>query len=480
MRVSELLEGVEVKKVIGDAGVEVCGLYCDSRLVSTKGLFFALAGTSADGHSFAPYAEERGAACVVCEREVPVTVTQVIVDDSRKAMAKMSSNFYGNPSEKLKIVGVTGTNGKTSTTFLLKSIVEASGGSAGVLGTSGCFIGDKLLPTALTTPDPIELNKLLSLMADYGVDVVVMEVSAHALALKKLEGVKFEVGIFTNLTQDHLDFFQNMENYKKTKKSFFSPKFCKNMLINADDPCGREIASECEGTAYTYALDTPARFSAVDIDYSNGISYLADLDGEAANITSPLYGRFNVYNTLAAASACKILGISANDIVKGIRALREVEGRFNVIDSGKGFKVIIDYAHTPDGVKNVLTAARELCKRKLICVFGCGGNRDKSKRKVMGNIVSELADFAVITSDNPRYEDPMDIINEIEKGMKKGVSAYICIENRAKAIHYALYTAKEGDIVAILGKGSERYQEIAGIRYPYSDMETVNKLLDKA
>lgn len=477
MKVSELIKGVSVEKIVGDANADIKELHCDSRTVSSGGLFFAVRGYKTDGHDFAPYAETKGAVCIVCEQEVPVTVTQIIVSDTRAAMAVMASNFYGNPSEKFKLIGVTGTNGKTTTTFIIKAIAEAAGHDVAVIGTEGCYIKDRFLPTNLTTPDPIELNKMFSLIASSGVKIAAMEVSAHALALKKLENTKFEVGIFTNLTQDHLDFFRNMEDYKKAKQSFFKPQSCKKAIVNNDDACGREIYTKKEIEIYGYGIYNPAEMFAVNINYStDGIKYTANICDNIIEIESPLFGKFNVYNTLAAASACYLCGISIHNIKKGIKNLKSIKGRFNVITAKKGCKIIIDYAHTPDGISNVLCAAKELCTGKLISVFGCGGNRDKTKRKIMGNTAAELSDFCVITSDNPRYEDPMDIIREIEKGVS-GKRSYICIENRKKAINYAVLTAKEGDIIALLGKGAEPYQEIAGVRYPYNDYDTVTEIL---
>jgi UDP-N-acetylmuramoyl-L-alanyl-D-glutamate--2,6-diaminopimelate ligase len=314
---------------------------------------------------------------------------------------------------------------------------------------------------------------MLSLMVESSVRFAAMEVSAHALALNKIEGVRFEAGIFTNLTQDHLDFFGNMENYKQAKKSFFQSSHCAVAIVNNDDSCGREIYAQKKIPSYGYGIYNPAEMFAIDIRYGCGISYTANIRDDIMQIESALYGKFNVYNTLAAASACSLCGIGREAIVKGIKNLKTVKGRFNVINV-KGFKVIIDYAHTPDGIRNVLIAARELCAARLICVFGCGGNRDKSKRPIMGNIASELSDFCVITSDNPRFEDPVEIIREIEKGV---IGGYICIENRKRAITYALTIAKEGDVIAILGKGAEQYQEIAGVRYPYNDYDTVKEIL---
>lgn len=480
MKICELVKDLNVVKIIGNRNVVVKELYCDSRRVSSGGMFFALKGYKTDGHNFAYYAESKGAVCIVCEYEVPVTITQIIVEDARIAMAKIASNFYNNPSSKLNIIGVTGTNGKTSTTFIIKSIFEKDGQNCAVIGTSGCFIKDKFLPTQLTTPDPIELNRLLNLIVCSGIKVVAMEISAHAIALKKLTGIKFLIGVFTNITQDHLDFFENMDNYKKAKKSFFDTKYCKYALVNNDDSLGREIYNEKKLKMYSYGLENPSEMFALNINYTDkGINYTANLNDNIIHINSNLYGRFNVYNTLAAAAACYICGLDNEIIIKGIKNITEIKGRFNVLNSKKGFKIIIDYAHSPDGIKNVLQSARNLCKRKLIAVFGCGGNRDKTKRAIMGNTACELSDFCVITSDNPRYEDPMDIIRDIEKGIRKNCDKYICIENRKRAINYAMLIAKEGDIIAVLGKGSEPYQEIAGVKYPYNDYNTVNNILNE-
>lgn len=481
MKVRELIKNLNVQKIIGNIDVEVTALFNDSRNIQNKSMYFAITGLNTDGHSFAYYAASKGAVCIVCEHEVPVTITQIVVENSRAAMGQIASAFYGNPSEKLKMIGITGTNGKTTITYIIKSIAEAANLSVGVIGTSGCYIKENFIPTNLTTPDPIELNRLLSLMVKEKIDIVAMEVSAHALALNKIEGIKFEVGIFSNLTQDHLDYFQNMNNYKAAKKSFFDAKYCKYALVNTDDECGMEIYSDKKIKTYSYAIDNPSEMFAINMVYTDkGIKYTANIIDNIISIESSLYGRFNVYNTLAAAGACYLIGIDILSIHKGINNLKEINGRFNVIDSKRGYKIIVDYAHTPDGIKNVLTCAKELCDNKLICVFGCGGNRDKTKRVIMGSIASEIADFCVITSDNPRFEDPMEIIYEIEKGVKKNCSSFISIENRKKAITYALMTAQKGDIVAILGKGGELYQEITGVKYPYNDYETVNNILSKS
>ena len=310
-------------------------------------------------------------------------------------------------------------------------------------------------------------------MADENIDFAVLEVSAHALALKKTAPIIFETAVFTNITLDHLDFFKTMENYINAKKTLFTPEMCKTAAVNTDDNAGKMLISNPLVHTVSYGIENDADIYAENVDMSGKLSFSLNINGKIP-VNTRLYGKFNLYNCLASAAACVCLGIETKHIVKGIEKMNAVLGRFNVIDCGK-FKFIIDYAHTPDGIQNVLSSARQICGGRLICVFGCGGNRDKSKRQIMGSVASELADFCVITSDNPRFEDPMQIIKEIEKGVSN--KNYIIIENRKKAISYAAFSAKEGDIIAVLGKGGEQYQEISGIRYPYSDFDAVNNIM---
>ncbi len=478
MQLRKLLENLEIEEITGELGAEITDVCFDSSRVRQGSLFVCLSGSHFDGHSYAEAAAERGAAAVLTERRVPVSLPQIRVKSTRCALSKVCSNFYGNPEKKLRVVTVTGTNGKTSITYILRSILRRAGIKCGLIGTLGTMIGEKRVPSGLTTPDPTELYKLLSDMVSQGVSVCVMEASAHAIYLEKLCGLRAEVGIFTNFSQDHLDYFRTLEEYAKVKKGYFTPENCKYALINADDPVGLEIIRESDCEILTYGERNPSDIFGMDFaNTKRGMRYIINAFDEVCEITCGLYGRFNMYNSMAAAGAARILGVSLKCAAEGIAALSRVDGRFNVLATGKGYSVIIDYAHTPDGLKNVLSAAREMCKGRVLLVFGCGGNRDRTKRPLMGKVASELADFCVITSDNPRFEDPFEIMREIEQGMRRNESFYIMVENRARAIACALAAAGEGDVVLICGKGGEEFQEIAGIQHKFSDEETVKALL---
>lgn len=475
MLLSKLLENVKVLNVYSDA--EIKGLTFLKDNIKEGDLFFCLNGSNTDGHRFAIEAAEKGAAAIICEREVHVNIPQVIVENSRMAMSLISCNFFDNPSKKLKIITVTGTNGKTSITYILDSIFSAADFKTGIIGTNGVKVNDRFFPPTLTTPDPIELNKMLNLMVEEKVETVFMEASAHAIYLNKLCGIKAEVGIFTNCTQDHLDYFKTMENYKSVKKSYFCKENMNYALVNIDDKLGVDIYKDCDAAVLTYGEFNPSDIFSINFEDTNkGIKFVINLFDDIFSIDCPLYGKFNMYNAMAAAGAAKILKIKNEFIIKGIKNLKSIDGRFNVVYNQK-FKIIIDFAHTPDSMLNVLKTARTITKNRLICVFGCGGNRDSTKRRLMGQISSENADFTVVTSDNPRYEDPMEIICEIEKGLKKNCSSYVLIENRTKAIAYAIKTATEGDTVIICGKGAETYQDIAGVKYDYKDHDVVLNLI---
>ena len=474
MELAALLVGLEIKEIVGEVRVRIGSLCFDSREAGRGALFFCLTGGKKDGHDYAFEAVSKGAVALICERRLPLEVPQVVVADSRAALSVVAANFYGNPARLLKTVTVTGTNGKTTTTYLLKSIFEADGQKCGLIGTMGARIGDQRAESALTTPDPIEFSRLLAEMVKAGVRVVAAEASAHAIYYRKLAGLCADVGIFTNLTQDHLDFFGDLNTYANVKAGYFSPKNVKTALINADDEVGRQIIRGTRCETLSYAVDHTAEIYADRIRHTKGgFTALVNLFDRPLEIRCRLHGQFNVYNMLAAAGAASVLGVSDQSIAAGIARLEEVEGRFNVFHKGE-LTVIVDFAHTPDGLRNVLTAARELTRGKLICVFGCGGNRDRSKRPVMGRIAGELADFCVVTSDNPRYEDPFAIMQEIERGLS---GRYILIENRARAIAYAIESGEPGDTVIVCGKGGENYQEVAGCRHPYSDREVVQRIL---
>jgi UDP-N-acetylmuramoyl-L-alanyl-D-glutamate--2,6-diaminopimelate ligase len=473
MKLSRLTENLRCD-IYGNANCEVDELSISSKEKMNKALFFCLKGTSADGHEHYEESIANGAAALVCEKYIKnANVPQILVKSARNALALISSSFYGNPSKKLKIITITGTNGKTTTSFLIKSILERAGKKVGLIGTNGAYISNNKLGTALklTTPDPIELHHIFRQMADKLCEYVVMEASAHSIFYNKLDGIRAEAAVFTNLSQDHLDFFKTIEEYKRVKKSYFVPELCKHAVINIDDELGREIAASCKTPVVTYGYNNPADVFAVKYTPSfEGLSYVLNANDDISEINLHLTGKFNMYNSLAAAACAKLLGIKTLDITQGINDLKKVDGRFNVYKH-KSKLVIIDYAHTPDGLANVLSVCRELCRGKLICVFGCGGNRDRSKRKIMGEAASKYADYIVLTNDNPRNEVPEEIIKDIEEGIG-GENYTVCVD-RAEAIKLAVRLSKPHDAVIIAGKGGEQYMEIGNVRIKYNDEEAL-------
>ncbi|MBQ8427399.1 MAG: UDP-N-acetylmuramoyl-L-alanyl-D-glutamate--2,6-diaminopimelate ligase [Clostridia bacterium] len=476
MKLNDLIKNITVKEIIGSTDVEIENLYFDSNSVTKNSLYFCLNGTKTDGHQYSLQAEKHGAVAVVCERRLNVNVTQIIVESSREAMSIIAGEFYGRADKSLKIIGVTGTNGKTTTTHLIYQILKNAGKNCALIGTLGTFYSEKFIQPTLTTPDPIELNKQLRDMLCVGVEFVVMEVSAHALYFDKVKGIDFTAVIFTNFTQDHLDFFGSMAEYKKAKLKLFREYNFKYSIVNSDDPVGIEIYNEIAGSI-SYGIDNPADVFAIRVkEFKNGTEFIINLFDEISTVKIPLIGRFNAYNAMSALTASALLGIDANLAVDCINKANCVSGRLEKVHDGE-FSVFVDYAHTPDGLQKSLTALRKICNGRLICVFGCGGNRDKLKRSEMGKISGKLADFTIITSDNPRYEEPMEIISDIEKGILKVSKKYLLIQDRTDAIEYALKFAKEKDVVLIAGKGCENYQEILGIKCLYNDKDTVEELL---
>lgn len=479
MEISHIVKNQKVIKYIGDfENLNIESLASDTKNVTENSMFFCLNGSVSDGHNFAVEAKEKGAVVLVVERPLDVDISQIVVENSRSAMSVMAGNFFGNPREKLKLVGVTGTNGKTTTTYMIESILKTAGFKVGVVGTIGIVIDDINLPASLTTPDPIELHSVFAQMVNKNVDYVVMEVSAHAIKLDKMAGIKCDVGILTNITEDHLDYFKTFENYKNTKLDFLTSKFCDNVVVNSDDFYGKKFVLDNEGNnslkIFSYGLKNPSDVFAVDYNFSlSGTHYFLNLFDEVKKVETKMTGEFNLYNALCSATACKVLGISTKDIIKGLSDMMPVAGRFNIIDLAENGSVILDYAHTPDGLKNILTSTRQITSGKVISLFGCGGNRDAIKRPIMGKISASIADFTIITSDNPRLEEPEKIIAEIENGAREISKNYLCIENRVEAIRYALTLIKKGDALVISGKGAENYLDIGGVKYPYSDLETI-------
>jgi UDP-N-acetylmuramoyl-L-alanyl-D-glutamate--2,6-diaminopimelate ligase len=463
------------------------GLAYDSRRVQPGFVFFAVKGFQDDGHLYVRDAVQRGAVGVVVERPVavPPPVGVVRVSNVRRALALAAARFYGHPAERLHMVGVTGTNGKTTTTHLISAVLRAQGKKAGLIGTLYNKIGDKIVPGERTTPESLDLQALLRRMVDEGVEAVAMEVSSHALALERVTGIEFDVAVFTNLTQDHLDFHHDLEDYFAAKARLFAAleepgikSRPKAAVLNIDDPYGRRLVS-LSGGAVTYGIENPADVRARDVVLTaGGTSFEAETPWGRASVNLKLAGRFNVYNALAAFAVGGLEGLPPDEVARALEDAPAVPGRFERIEAGQDFTVVVDYAHTPDGLASVLQTARALSRGRLIVVFGCGGDRDPIKRPVMGGIAGRLADFTVITSDNPRREDPLAIIAAIEAGIRSaGVKRYVIEPDRREAIRIALRYAQPGDLVVLAGKGHEDYQIIGDQKLPFDDRKVATAIL---
>ena len=475
MKVKELLHGWEILSAAdGVLETDVSGVCWDSREVRPGDLFVAMTGFAADGHRFIPQAMAAGAAAVLCQ--VPPEgegIPYVQVADSRRALAVAGGNFYGHPAESMTMVGITGTNGKTTTTYLLKDVLEkALGAKVGLIGTNQNMIGQEALPTERTTPESFELQRLFARMRDAGCTHVVMEVSSHALYLDRVYGVPYQVGVFTNLTQDHLDFHKTMENYCDAKALLF--RQCERGVYNADDPWAERVTRDAPCPLLSFGEksgDLTARNIRLSVD---GVSFDAACGEETVPVRVGIPGGFTVYNALGVLAAAKALGVPLRD---GARVLAEsagVKGRVEVVPTpGKDYTVLIDYAHSPNALENILSTARDFTAGRLICVFGCGGDRDKTKRPIMGAVAGELADVAVVTSDNPRTEDPDFIISEILPGMEGTSTPYVVEPDRVKAIRYALDHARTDDVIILAGKGHETYQIVGHEKRHLDEREVV-------
>ncbi len=484
MRITHLSKNIPGPvQVLGYEHQDVTSLCTDSRKVEKGALFFCIRGLRTDAHDYAQQAVDAGAVALVVERKLEIDCAQILVPDVREALSYIAAEFYGNPAQRLKLVGVTGTKGKTTTSFLIKSILEAAGHKVGLIGTVCSMIADREIPANLTTPDPIDFQRLIRRMADEGMEYVVMEVSAHALALKRLEGMVFDVAGFTNLSQDHLDFFKDMETYLATKLKLFTPRMCRRAVINVDDERVAPAIKCLDVPAIAIGIRSPAEVYANDIEIGErGLSYRLTFHKRATiDVELRMAGIFNVYNSLMAAAMCDQLGIEPSSIEKGLASVKGVPGRIELLETETPYRVILDYAHSPDALENILKTVRQTTKAgRVIALFGCGGDRDHDKRPIMGEIGGRLADFCVLTSDNPRSEDPNAILEEIEKGIRRVENArYVVIENRRLAIAYALQMAKTGDVVVLAGKGHETYQEIKGVKHPFDEKVVVRELLEK-
>jgi len=498
MKLAELLGGVTVTKLYhqlygqmaATQDVEVSRVQYDSRKIAAGDCFVAICGSASDGHGFVEQAVGKGAKVVVVERDDVLpdplcmhhAVVKVVVPDSRKALAVMAANQYGHPAKRMTLVGVTGTNGKTTTSHLVKSILDAAGRTTGLIGTIEYLAGSRVVPATHTTPESLELQELLAVMADAGCAAVSMEVSSHALDQSRVYGLDFQVGIFTNLTQDHLDYHRTMERYFEAKKILFDNLGDHAIaVVNADDPWSSRITESSRSAQLSYGIKAPADVRAADLNMSmTGTTFAVQEGSGSTKVTTPLIGRFNVSNVLAAFAAGRALGLETKHVLAGIAAVKNVKGRFERINAPAGWTAVVDYAHTPDALDNCLKTLFDLMPRRnrgrIITVFGAGGDRDRTKRPLMGKTVAKYSDVVIVTSDNPRTENPDRIIDEVLKGIKRHPNVTRNADRRS-AIDYALGIAERGDVVLLAGKGHEDYQVIGKERIHFSDREVVEEFL---
>jgi UDP-N-acetylmuramoyl-L-alanyl-D-glutamate--2,6-diaminopimelate ligase len=486
MKLTELLTGVTAIQVTGNVrDNKVTGIEYDSRKVKTDSVFAAIKGFNVDGHKFIPDALNSGAIAIIVNNEGTAPddlykhtgATKILVNDSRSALAEASDFYFGQPSKKLKLIGITGTNGKTTTSYLIKNILETAGYKTGLFGTISNYIGDKKYDSKLTTPEANDLNEMLLQMVNESCEYAVMEVSSHSLALKRVHSLYYSSAIFTNITAEHLDFHHDFESYLKAKKILFDGLDVSALVVYNYDDKNVEVLKDCKAKKYSYGTLSGSDFLIKQIEYNlNGTSFIINYEATDYKITTSLVGEFNAYNATAAFAITKLHGVKEDQIIEGIKTTQQVPGRFEVI-SKKNNKVIIDYAHSADSLEKTLKIVNELNRdgAKIITVFGCGGNRDKLKRPQMGKIASELSDEVIITSDNPRDEDPYNIIGDIKSGIMK--NNFIVIENRQEAIKHAIFNNDDSSIILIAGKGHEDYQEIKGVRTHFSDREFVENCL---
>ncbi len=475
MELDRLIEALAPADVVGRAPAEVLDLAYDARVAGPGSLFFCVPGEHADGHNFAAKAVESGAVALVVERPLELDVPQLVVPDARASMAVGADTFFGEPTKELEVAGVTGTNGKTTSAFLLWSVLAAAGRSPGLLGTIESRIGGVSRPVERTTPEAIDLQRTFRELLDAGDRSCALEASSHASVLHRLDRVRFDILVFTNLSQDHLDFHGDMESYFQAKRRLFTGAAPPPAAVNVGDAYGRRLAAELREvnraplTTFGLTVDADVRPESLDLSATGSRLVAAGIE-----IESRLRGRFNVENMLGVIAAAQLLDIDDDEIVAGIEGLAGVPGRFEAIDEGQPFPVIVDYAHTPDSLDNVLRTARDLGQGKLIVVFGAGGDRDRGKRPLMGRLARELADVAIVTSDNPRSEEPLAIIQDIVQGAGTDVEID---PDRRSAIHSAIRQAREGDVVVIAGKGHEQGQEIGDAKLPFDDREVAREAL---
>ena len=480
MLLNEFLKAIQPVEVAGDSNIEITGVNIDSRLVEAGQLFMAMRGTQADGHAYIPAAIAKGAIAILCEDmpEEPVAgITYVRVKDSEDAVGKIATTFYGDPTSKLELVGVTGTNGKTTIATLLYEMFRKMGHKVGLLSTVCNYIDGEAVPTDHTTPDPLTLHSLMARMVEAGCEYAFMEVSSHSIDQRRISGLSFDGGIFTNLTRDHLDYHKTVENYLKAKKKFFDDLPAGTFaLTNADDKSGLVMLQNTKAKKLTYSLRTLADFKGKILEsHFEG----TDLIINGREVMVHFVGRFNAYNLLAVYGAAVSLGKDPEEMLIVLSTLRSVSGRFETIQSPLGYTAIVDYAHTPDALTNVLNGIHEVLdgKGRIITVVGAGGNRDKGKRPLMAKEAAKLSDQVILTSDNPRFEEPDDIINDMVAGLTKmDMERALCITDRTQAIKTATMLAKKGDVILVAGKGHEDYQEIKGVKHHFDDREKLREI----
>ena len=473
MKLQDLLKDMNVLETNVSVDTEISGVFYDSRKVEKGSLFVAITGFAADGNRFIPMALSKGAVAVVTAKKPETDVPYILVDNARLALAKLGINWYGRPAESMTLIGVTGTNGKTSTTLLLKQVLETClGAKVGLIGTMSNLIGDEEIPTERTTPESFDLQELFARMRDAGCTHVVMEVSSHALTLDRVGGVYFDVAAFTNLTEDHLDFHKTMDCYCDAKAELFAR--CGKAVINVDDNYAPRMLAKAKCDVLRTSCYDADLYAKEAVLQSEGVAFTAVCGGEEVPVRLPIPGKFTVYNALSVMGIAYQLGITISDSAKALRNAQGVKGRMEVVPTpGKAYSILIDYSHTPDALENVISSVQDFCQGRVITVFGCGGDRDPIKRPIMGQIGVKLSDIAVITSDNPRTEDPETIIRDIVAGVKDAYGMYKVVCDRRAAIRYAMDIAEKDDIIILAGKGHETYQEINGMKYHLDEREEV-------
>ena len=480
MKLAEMLKDIKVLKLAADVNSEIAGISYDSRRTKPGDMFVAISGFESDGYAYIPSAIENGACVILCDRAPKVEIPYVLVENCRHALAMASRNYFGDPAGEMCVIGVTGTNGKTTSTYLMKHLLEEKlNAKVGLVGTNGNMIGDELIHTERTTPESFELQQLFREMADAGCTHVVMEVSSHSLTLDRVAGIDFKVGAFTNLTQDHLDFHHTMEEYAEAKSRLF--KHCACGCINMDDKWHDKIAENAKCRLLTYSADgKDADLTASDIRLSaSGVEFTAAYMGDTARVKLAIPGKFSVYNALNVMSMGLALGLSLADCADAMSGAMGVKGRMEVVPTDGDYTILIDYAHTPDALENALRALRDNVQGRLIVLFGCGGDRDRTKRPIMGGIAADNADFVIVTSDNPRTEDPDAIISEIVEGLKNKTTPHKVICDRAEAIRWAIDNHLPDDVILLAGKGHEDYQVVGHEKRHMDEREIVAEHIEK-